>query len=1084
MKEKKNIQGLDVGKGWIRTARQEQRLPIFFVEMLLFCLLTVSMTCCFVSGFQLEVSSRILLVGIVVVSLISYMATRMKSYGVVVAFTYLLLFSCLSILVREKIANGLAIVVNQILNCVGSYYNLQFDVYQVNQHMNQADSSAYFVVFVANILVILLALLSRKKIGSYMAIGISMIVAFLPEVVGRLPKGWMVAVYIVVVMTYIGTGLYREKSTGGNLRWKAQLYQLLMGGLVIASFLYICPEERYKKVKTVPEMKEYMQEVFDELYDNTLRNFFASGSVKGGICFGQIDGVEEINFTKTPKLKVSYEKWPISNQGDRSLYLRGFLSGQYDGRGWKPIDEEVEQNAECEGVSLDDYDAAALDYGMKMENFFEYFSENGIFGIQADCFRRIKGRGVYDAKKEDYIKRPYQAELFAKTMSKGDDANVLISTIQIENVGETISTQFVPYYTVANIEERQGKLRDSTQNKRQQNWKVFLPEQVSYGCFQGTDYNYESSGFYYLYEQLEWTRKEYQQVCEYVEKQLGYSIADYKEGSMSGKTIQEIGENVVDDLRIEKREVEEYKKHDMEWSYHPDKLATVEEAFQYSDYYFGTMLSSTYFSLYSSRMRWRNNSWANNANEEYNRLKNYATKEEHQAYDGVDWSGLDGADTKYIAGGYEQYRKKKIELLCQKTGDSEEFYECMTDEEFQGHSDLYLVAIEKNMVEQLRTIIGVEDADAFLTLLKNMDEFYGKQEQYEEYVRQQYLQVPQDLKEELAQWMNVDDLKINKKNGWMVATYIQQLLDKNTQYSLSPGKTPEDKDFIEYFLFENKLGYCVHYASAATMMFRTMGIPARYVEGYLASKENLQDAKWSQDTEDVMFECTLTDENAHAWVEIYLDGLGWIPIEVTSGYTHASEEARNSLEIAETTPSPKASATVKYTRSPSDTLKPTFTSLQPSAAPVKMKSTKKKYGACMIAIGVVVTLVASVIGGLGAHYAWKRRKWRYKLSQATEEEKVYLYYKKIEKIFQSIGAIAFGEELVYVLKDKRVSIAILEQKEIEELIEIVERYSFSEAGVSKEDAEQIRELYERVDRRGEALRSRTKNIIWKYVKVE
>ena len=62
--------------------------------------------------------------------------------------------------------------------------------------------------------------------------------------------------------------------------------------------------------------------------------------------------------------------------------------------------------------------------------------------------------------------------------------------------------------------------------------------------------------------------------------------------------------------------------------------------------------------------------------------------------------------------------------------------------------------------------------------------------------------------------------------------YVKSYLERHTDYSLSPGKLPRGKDFIEYFLYENKRGYCAHYASAATMIFRAMGIPARYVEGY------------------------------------------------------------------------------------------------------------------------------------------------------------------------------------------------------------------------------------------------------------
>lgn len=64
------------------------------------------------------------------------------------------------------------------------------------------------------------------------------------------------------------------------------------------------------------------------------------------------------------------------------------------------------------------------------------------------------------------------------------------------------------------------------------------------------------------------------------------------------------------------------------------------------------------------------------------------------------------------------------------------------------------------------------------------------------------------------------------------ASLIAQLLERNTTYSLRTPRTPSDQDFVSYFLGESRLGYCVHYASAATLLLRLQGIPARYVSGY------------------------------------------------------------------------------------------------------------------------------------------------------------------------------------------------------------------------------------------------------------
>lgn len=74
-----------------------------------------------------------------------------------------------------------------------------------------------------------------------------------------------------------------------------------------------------------------------------------------------------------------------------------------------------------------------------------------------------------------------------------------------------------------------------------------------------------------------------------------------------------------------------------------------------------------------------------------------------------------------------------------------------------------------------------------------------------------------------------------------------------------------------------KTGYDVQYAAAAVMMFRYYGIPSRYVEGYLLTPETVKEAGTAETV-------TVSQKYAHAWPEIYLDGIGWIPVEVTPKY--------------------------------------------------------------------------------------------------------------------------------------------------------------------------------------------------------
>ncbi len=100
-------------------------------------------------------------------------------------------------------------------------------------------------------------------------------------------------------------------------------------------------------------------------------------------------------------------------------------------------------------------------------------------------------------------------------------------------------------------------------------------------------------------------------------------------------------------------------------------------------------------------------------------------------------------------------------------------------------------------------------------------------------------------------------------------------------YTLDPQKTPDESlDGVDNFLSVTREGYCVQFASAAALMLREAGIPARYVEGYMAGefqKNTAVDAR-------LPFSAAVLDRDAHAWIEVYYDGIGWINYEISTPY--------------------------------------------------------------------------------------------------------------------------------------------------------------------------------------------------------
>ncbi len=100
---------------------------------------------------------------------------------------------------------------------------------------------------------------------------------------------------------------------------------------------------------------------------------------------------------------------------------------------------------------------------------------------------------------------------------------------------------------------------------------------------------------------------------------------------------------------------------------------------------------------------------------------------------------------------------------------------------------------------------------------------------------------------------------------------IVEKLGKRCHYSLEPGPSG-NLDPIDYFLFTAKKGHCEYFATVATLMFRCLGFPARYVTGYSVMERN----KWGG-------YFVARDRDAHAWVEVLLPDEGWVTIDATPG---------------------------------------------------------------------------------------------------------------------------------------------------------------------------------------------------------
>ncbi len=196
---------------------------------------------------------------------------------------------------------------------------------------------------------------------------------------------------------------------------------------------------------------------------------------------------------------------------------------------------------------------------------------------------------------------------------------------------------------------------------------------------------------------------------------------------------------------------------------------------------------------------------------------------------------------------------------------------------------------------------------------------YPWETDYEKYVMEQYLVVPDNMPtvKKVAEELSGEDINrtklgvISSKNNERLAKafLVADWLGRNTTYSQNPPRLPWGEDPIEFFLGNGKIGYCMHYASAAVMILREMGVPARYASGYVVPRTSFE-----EDSKNFVAE--VIDNQAHAWAEIFLEDVGWVPVEVTAGY---------STLIPTPTPTPTPTNTPTPTPTPTNTPTPTPT---------------------------------------------------------------------------------------------------------------------------------------------------------------
>ena len=332
------------------------------------------------------------------------------------------------------------------------------------------------------------------------------------------------------------------------------------------------------------------------------------------------------------------------------------------------------------------------------------------------------------------------------------------------------------------------------------------------------------------------------------------------------------------------------------------------------------------------------------------------------------------------------------------------------------------IDIEGSLFEQTAKELNFNDEK-----IKNIisDNFRKQLLERSKRIEEKYLQLPKDNSKKIKDL--AEEITKGCTNQYDKAEAICNYLKENYKYSTKLDELPDGKDPVEYFLFEEKKGYCTYFASSMAILCRDVGIPTRYVEGAFINYRQKKDDAF-----------VVKSGASHAWTEIYLEGFGWVRMDSTPGYgvdsiswriINYSNRNENGYEVPVTEQTDSTQI---------------ISSLQ--SQPNNNVLVWIKY--IIILVSIIVFLILCVL----LLYKWNERRL-YK--KATNKEKAFICMKKIFSSLNKLGyPIIYGETIKEYL-ERLKSNENFEYDDIIDLLEWFQYVRYSNKSVAQEEVKKI-----------------------------
>jgi transglutaminase-like putative cysteine protease len=307
----------------------------------------------------------------------------------------------------------------------------------------------------------------------------------------------------------------------------------------------------------------------------------------------------------------------------------------------------------------------------------------------------------------------------------------------------------------------------------------------------------------------------------------------------------------------------------------------------------------------------------------------------------------------------------------------------------------------------------------------------------------EYLQLPRDLPVRVRQLAL--DVTAGASTPYEKAELLRQYLQLNFAYTNKPKtELGKSSDFVDRFLFEIQEGYCDYFSSTMAVLSRSIGIPSRWVKGYVAGYNEMEDIPFGQVPVEILQNpdgpgtYTVRNSDAHSWVELYFHGYGWIPFEATSGFAlPAVQQTEETAPVVLPEVTPQAEAT-------------------PAAAEVKESGWGKAAGITAGVLAALVLLLAAagwIFRSRLPAITWKGHQITG--STANPRQRVVSEYGRLLKHYRRRGfAIPDHEtarETIERLKQKDVWLS----DDLEKLLVVFEKAQYSPRSVTAEESDRV-----------------------------